>query len=161
MIALMLHDARVEALRLAFLGPAFHINPAIANVVIARNHTGETREREASFHVLLHALTDRLDLRVDQDRGRLDGGRRRRVVHPAVVLLLSRLTARRHAKEHESQRHMHLGGCQTGPVRVHQRIDHVVDQARDRRRSRIVDRKCRAAQHGMAHARDLENCHAP
>ena len=82
------------------------------------------------------------------------------VALPTVALLLSRLAAGRHPEEHESQGHVHLGCRQAGAVRVHQRIDHVLDQVRDRGRSRVGDRQCGAAQHGMAHARDLEYRHA-
>ena len=81
-------------------------------------------------------------------------------VRLVVALLRHRVAAGGHAEEHEAQRHVHLGRREAGALRVLQRVEHVLDQARDLGRRGVGDGGCGAVQHGMAHAGDLEYCHS-
>jgi hypothetical protein len=54
---------------------------------------------------------------------------------------------------------MDLGRRQAGPAGILHGFQHVFDQPRNLRRTRIGHRLGPAAQDGMAHAGDLQNCH--
>ena len=74
-IALVLDDARVEALGLALERPALDVDAAIADARETRHHATQARHREAPFPAFLDRVADRLDDRVEKhglgDRRRL------------------------------------------------------------------------------------------
>jgi hypothetical protein len=62
-------------------------------------------------------------------------------------------------EDHDPQGNVDLGGGQPRSVDVPQRLDHVRDQRPDGRGGRVGHLVGPAAQHRMAHARYLQDCH--
>ena len=66
---------------------------------------------------------------------------------------------RRHMEDHDPPGNMDLGGGKTGPAYIRQGLPHIGHQPADLRRRRIGEGVGGTAQHGMAHAGDLEDRH--
>ena len=148
MIVFVLHHAGMEARHLALHRPAVAIDPAIADARRARHRGAQAGDRQAALPAQHALLAQQLDLRVDHHR----------VADRRVVGVL--VAARLGDAEHEQpQRHMHLRRGQAGAGGVLHRLHHVGDQAADLRCAGVRHRLTLLQQHGVAHARYLQNGH--
>ena len=150
MVALMLHDAGVEAVRLARDRLAREAERAVAHPARPRHGAAQAGERQAPLPVDGGLVAEGLDLRVDEDRHRRRLALLRRL-HPHRSGGTSKITTR-------------SGTCTCGAARPAPLMSASVWRmsATRRRTSGCVgssDRLGAAGEHGMSHAGDLEYGH--
>ena len=104
-IAFVLDDARMKALRLTIDLPAVRIQSAIADTSIAGNQAAHAGHAQAPLPIRIHFFPGGRDFRVDQDRQR-----NRRGIGIAGVLV--------DPEDHDAKRHTDLKRGQTSPSKA-------------------------------------------
>ncbi len=154
MVALVLHHAGMEALRLTHHLAAAQIKPTIAHGPVARHLAGQVRHRQAGLPAHQQLLAQRLHPRIDQHGERHGPAFGRRLLARLAPAALGG-----DVEDHETPRDMHLGRGQPGAARILHGVQHIADQATHLGIARIRDRRGLLFQDGMAHSGDLEYGH--
>jgi hypothetical protein len=144
MVALVLHHAGMEAVRLALDWLSIQPHAAIAEMGVARHPAGQARHRQAALISFVHRGREGDQLGIDQHGQR----------HPLA------LGARgRNHEDHQAQRHRHLRRGEADAAHGAHGLLHVGDQRRDLGIGRVGHFEGTRFQQRVAHADDVENGH--
>jgi hypothetical protein len=144
-IGLVLDDARRKLARAQLDAIAMPIVGLDADFARARHAAADVGNAQASLPVVNHVAADDRDFGVDQD-DRL----------PLIAVL-----GGIEGGDEDAYALVHLRRREADAVVLGHRVDHVVDQllSRGALDFRLVERPGLGTQHGMPHARDLQNSH--
>jgi small subunit ribosomal protein S21 len=151
MVYLMLYDTGMKAARGPLDRLAVCPQAPVTDMGGTLDPAAQAGNRQAAFPAAFGFAVQNGNFGVDKYG---EGGG---VIEPFVFRQAGVGAFARGLEYHQPQRHMHLGGGQSGPIGVHHGFHHVIDQALNFRRLGIGNRGGDLAQNGMAHAGDFQD----